>query len=166
LEGKLRSMKIVAPLIFAVLALASTLVFAYRAYIFRSNPVLFHLFADTNCACGDYQEELSGLVLFNPFRDRSPEAVADNFLEQAREGKCAANTPEAAALCAYTLENHRVAAWRLANRQDKLHRVSLYYKLTKLGEENDSRYRFTGEGLVEVVNTNDGWKVAFYSSDF
>lgn len=166
MKGKRRSMKIVALFILAVLALASTLVFAHSAYIQHGNPVLFHLFADTDCACGDYQEEVSGLVLFNPFRDRSPEAVADNFLEQARKGKCVANTPDAAALCAYTLQHHRVAAWRLANRQDQLHRVSLYYKLTELGEEGDSRYRLTGEGVVEVVDTDAGWKVAFYSSYF
>jgi hypothetical protein len=62
------------------------IIFTALAYTHRQNPMLLHIFADSSCACSDYDEEISGLTLLNPFRNPSPEASANNFLEDIRQG--------------------------------------------------------------------------------
>jgi hypothetical protein len=131
------------------------------AYALRQRPVLFHVWAETDCACGDYHEDVTGLRVLNPFRDLAPEQSATTFLEELRNGQCTA----VASLCQYALVEHRVSEWRLANRQDRNDRVLLYYKLTKYATA-ETKYSFTGEGLIEVVRTQSGWEVANYSSYF
>jgi hypothetical protein len=144
------------------LALLGALVLSLgAAFALRRRPILFHIFADTGCACGDYHEEVTGLIVRNPFRDSSPEKSAARFLEELRNDRCTA-TPS---LCQYALDGHRVSEWRLVNRLDRGNGVLLYYKLTKYGAP-DPRYKLSGEGLIEVVRTQGGWAVANYSSYF
>jgi hypothetical protein len=143
-----------------VLAIATAL-FLTTAFIWRK-PVLFHILAETGCACGDFHEEVTGLALFNPFRNRSPERSAQKFLEGLRDGSCSADEP----LCRYAMDGHRVSQWRLSNlREEDGNLAALYYKLTKLGVE-ESKFRLTGEGMVELARTRDGWTVVNYSSYF
>lgn len=52
--------------------------------LFGRRPVLLHVFADTGCACGEYHAQVTGLMIRNPFRDRSPEERAAKFLEELR----------------------------------------------------------------------------------
>jgi hypothetical protein len=139
------------------------------AYRMRSRPVLMHLLAETDCACGDFHEEVSGLVIRNPFRDRAPEKAANLFFEKLRQGQCAGYPADPAMgiqLCKYALEEHSVANWRLVNRQDQEQHVLLYYKLTKLGVENLPHHNLTGEGEVAVTETGGKWFVTGYSSYF
>jgi hypothetical protein len=146
----------------ATRAVAGTLVlFLGVAHTLRQRPVLIHVFADTDCACGEYHEEVTGLIVRNPFRDSSPEQSAATFLEELRNGRCAVN----ASLCQYALDGHRVSDWRLANRQDRGNRVLLYYKLTKYAASSPE-YRLSGEGLIGIVRTQGGWTVWDYSSYF
>jgi hypothetical protein len=130
-------------------------------FALHDSPILFHIFAETNCACGEYHEEVTGVTVRNPFRDRSPERSAEGFLEDLRNGRCTVDVM----LCRYALEGHRVSDWRLANRRDRTDGVQLYYTLTKFAEP-DPKYRLTGEGLIEVVRTEGRWTVTNYSSYF
>jgi hypothetical protein len=41
----------------------------------------------------------------------------------------------------------------------------LYYKLTKYGV-TEPEYKLTGEGLVELARTQNGWSVVSYSAYF
>jgi hypothetical protein len=149
--------------VFAGIVIAVTIligIFYGFAFISRK-PVLFQVLADSNCACGDYHQDVTGLIALNPFRDRSPENAAGTFLENLRNGRCTADT----SICRYALDNHRVSAWRLANVRNVGNRTLLYYKLTKFGSD-EAKYRLQGEGLIEVIHAQDGWTVANYSSYF
>jgi hypothetical protein len=50
-------------------------------------PVLLH-FTETDCACGEYRDEVTGVTIQNPLRDTSPERSAAKFLEGLRNGRC------------------------------------------------------------------------------
>jgi hypothetical protein len=131
------------------------------AYMLRRRPILLHAFADTGCACGEYPAEVTGLIGRNPFRDSLPEQSAAMFLNELREGGCTAD----ASLCQYALDGHRVSGWRLVNRHDDSDGVRLFYKLTKYAAFN-AKHELSGEGQIEVVQTNGSWRVAGYSSYF
>jgi hypothetical protein len=144
----------------ACLAAALLLVLGV-AYTLRRRPILLHVFADTGCACGEYHDEVTGLIVRNPFRDPLPEHSAAKFLKELREGHCTVD----ALLCQYALDGHRVSDWRLVNRHDNGHGVQLFYKLTKYAAR-DPKYELSGEGLIEVVPMHSSWTVANYSSYF
>lgn len=144
-----------------VIALALASAVFITAAVVQRRPVLFHVLGETGCACGDYHAEVTGAVAFNPFRSRLPEKSAQKFLEGLRDGTCSAE----ASLCRYAMNGHRVSDWRLANLHEDGNRAALYYKLTKLGAD-ESRFHLTGEGVVELTRTQDGWTVTNYSSYF
>jgi hypothetical protein len=130
------------------------------AFASSKKPVLLHVFADTGCACGDYHAEVTGLVVRNPLRDRSPENTAARFLDDLRIGRCSFDE----AACRYAL-SHRVSDWQLRNRQDIGDRVELYYRLTKYGV-TEPEYRLTGEGSIMLSRSRSGWGVVGYSAYF
>ena len=131
------------------------------AFASRRKPVLLHVLADTGCACGEYHTEVTGLIVRNPFRDRSPEDAASRFLDDLRNGRCAVNPT----ICEYALDQHRISDWRLRNRVDRGDRVELYYKLTKYGVAA-TEYRLTGEGLIDLARADTVWRVVGYSAYF
>ncbi len=131
-------------------------VFSVLACVRHRYPVLLHLFS--SCACTDYSDEVTGLTVFNPLRDRSPEASANAFLEEIKKGRCPIMAPGTGPVdCAFLMSNRRSSEWRLKNRRDQPHRVSLYYQFTRFG---DTHERWSGEGTVEVVDTDGIWKAA------
>jgi hypothetical protein len=131
------------------------------AAILVHRPVLFHAFVEDACACGEYYKKVTGVVLWNPFRDRSPENTAKAFFQNLRSGKCF----EARELCDHGLDRYRVSDWYLANREDSPNSATLYFKLTKYGE-SDPKFRLTGVGLLELRKGVSGWRVANYDSVF
>ena len=146
----MKRLAIVAPLI--VIVILSAL--AYTRHRF---PVLFHL--SGSCACTDYSEEVEGLTVFNPFRDRSPEVGADKFLDELKQGRPVVVASEfKQANWLRRLGKPLPFEWRLRHRRDQPHRVSLYYQFTRL--DGQSHERWGGEGVVEVVDTDGSWKVS------
>jgi hypothetical protein len=118
-------------------------------------PVLFHI--SGSCACTDYSEEVEGWSVFNPFRDRSPEASADTFLEDLRQGRPLTVAPDfGPADWLHIVHNPVAFEWRLRHRRDQPHRVSLYYQFTRL--DGKPYQRWSGEGTVAVVEMNGNWK--------
>ena len=124
-------------------------------------PVVFHAFAEHDCACGDFHDKVTGLVIRNPFRDLAPERVADSFLASLRANKCSAGHE----LCDYALLGHRVSDWRLVSRDDAGDSATLYFKLTKYGN-SDRRNNLTGEGMIRVRKDGTVWRVSNYGSYF
>jgi hypothetical protein len=139
---------------------ATVLVLLLLGFALGHRPVLLHLFAETDCACGDYHEDVTGWILLNPLRDRSPEQTANSFLRGIQEGHCMADP----AVCGYAME-HRASEWQLATRQDRGGRVSLYYQLTKYGVK-ESQHRLTGEGMITVQELSGTWRIVDYSAYF
>jgi hypothetical protein len=131
------------------------------AVMISGRPVLVQLLGEWGCACGDYHEKVTGIVVRNPLRDRQPERVASEFLNALKINRCVVN----ADLCSYALPSHRISDWRLVNREDASDSVRLYFKLTKYGTSNPG-CDLTGEGMVQVERSKGGWQVAAYSSYF
>jgi len=117
--------------------------------------------AESGCACGEFHEEVTGIVVRNPFRDVSPEKIGAIFLEDLSDGHCVGSS----AICQYALPDHRVSEWRLVNRHDTRGHIQLFYRLTKYGELG-RKYKLTGEGLIEVEPSSGTWTVTNYSSYF
>src|ERR1039458_5978162 len=69
-----------------VVLLSVVVVFSVLVCVRHRYPVLFHF--PGSCACTDYSEEVEGLTVFNPFRDRTPEVSANRFFEDKRDGHC------------------------------------------------------------------------------
>jgi hypothetical protein len=157
-QGPIEQNGPVKKLIWLVLSLAIVVVLYSCLVFIQGKPVLLHALAETGCACGEYHEDVTGLVVFNPFRNRSPERSAEQFFEELRSGECIAAT----SLCQYALNGHRVSEWRLANARKVGDGQFLYYKLTKM----DSPNRLTGEGTVKVMRAQNKWTVVYYSSYF
>jgi hypothetical protein len=142
-----------------VVLLSVVVVFSVLVCVRHRYPVLFHF--PGSCACTDYSEEVEGLTVFNPFRDRTPEASASAFLEDLRQGRhgiVAPNFPPADWLNGagkpFAFE------WRLRYRRDQPHRVSLYYQFTRLSGEPVPRW--SGEGTVEMVDINGVWRASHF----
>jgi hypothetical protein len=146
---------------FLAFSAAAFMLFVVFAYTLRQRPILLHILAETNCACGDYHQQVTGLIVRNPFRDPSPEQSATRFLEEVRDDKCTIN----AALCGYTRNGHRVSEWRLGIRRDLGQHVYLYYRLTK-SDALEAKNRLSGEGEIELVLVQRKWVVLNYSSYF
>lgn len=66
----------------------SLVVLVGAAFALLRTPVLLHISAETDCACGEYHEEVTGVTIRNPLRDTSPERSAGKFLEGLRNGRC------------------------------------------------------------------------------
>jgi hypothetical protein len=123
-------------------------------------PVLVHLFGADERACG-FCGKTTGLTLWNPWRDRSPELVANDFFVKLKANRCEASRD----LCDHALPSHRVSDWRLKYREDTSGSVSLWFNLTKYGT-SDRRYGFTGHGAVDLQKGTAGWTVVGYDSYF
>jgi hypothetical protein len=149
------------PRIGPVCVIAAAAIVAGGALAFGCGPILFHAFGERDCACGDFHDKVTGLAIWNPFRDRSPEHTANDFLFSLRANECLVGRE----LCDYALPGHRVSDWKVMNREDRGDSVTLYLKLTKYGV-SDLRYGLTGEGMIRLRKGAAGWRVANYSSYF
>jgi hypothetical protein len=123
-------------------------------------PVLVHSPGDWDCACGDWYIKTTFRAVWNPFRDRQPEALADAFLSALRANECGVG-PE---LCRTSLPKGRVSEWKLSYREDAGDTATLYYKLTKYGDE--TKLGLTGVGVIDVRKSVDGWRVTGYDCYF
>ena len=121
-------------------------------------PVLLHI-GDGSCACAD--ADITGFILLNPVRDRSPEQSAELFLKNVRNGNCSADD----LACIAAIEKHRVSSWTLKNRDDDHGSVELYFAVTEQVPTNPL-YTESGEGTVDLVRREGIWVVTNYSSVF
>jgi hypothetical protein len=128
----------------------------------RFTRTAVQLFAD-DCPCGDYHEDVTGLIALNPLRNRAPEDVAGRFLSDLRSGKCEPTVD--VTTCHYGLVEARpLLDWKLRNRQDRTDKVSLFYVLKGRGRPGTDIYPHDawGEGMVEVQRTGTQWRVSNY----
>lgn len=132
----------------------------WTAYALVYKPVLVHSPGEWDCACGDMYIKTTFRAIWNPFRDRRPEALADAFLSKLRANECVVG-PE---LCRASLPKGRVSKWKLSYRADAGDTASLYYKLTKYGDE--AKAKLTGVGAIDLRRSADGWRVIGYDCYF
>ena len=135
----------------------------------RANFVLFHLFGESHCACGDYHEEVTGVSIWNPLRSREPERTAEDFLRHAAAGHCARLYDPS--LCQYYEVQAPVRGWKLVNATKTGEGADFFYKLDSSRIDIVDRIQrpeknWTGEGRIRVEHVNGGWHVASYDAYF
>jgi hypothetical protein len=133
---------------------------AWTAYALKYRPVLVHSPGDWGCACGEMYIKTTMRGVWNPFRDRQPEILANSFLSKLRANNCGAGDE----VCQASLPAHRVSAWKLSYREDAGDAATLYYRLTKHGAEK--QFNLTGVGAIDVRKTQAGWRVIGFDSYF
>ena len=142
--------------------LLSTVIFVSQPHFSRSSVQLFA----ASCPCPTFHEEVTGLIVLNPLRDRAPERVATQFLSDLRNGKCEARTVPW--LCKAALERRPVLDLRLRNRKDVGNTVMLFYLFKgKVRPDRDiDPEDIWGEGMVQVERIGPDWKVTNYGSRY
>ncbi len=129
-----------------------------------SQPVLFYI--PSNCECSSYSDQVDGYVVFNPFRSRAPEQVADRVLEDTRDGKISAFAdPELTARMANDRVHFSQLRWKLAFREDSSDGVTLLYKLDPTGGRVNLD---TDHGYGNIVMTKErgSWKAEDFGASF
>jgi len=136
------------------------------AFMLASRPRIsrtaIQIFADTSC-CGEYHKEVTGLILLNPLRDRTPEVLASKFLDDLKDGKCRETVP--AAICRQGLVFSRpVLDWKLRNRRDNDDNILLFYVVKGKYRTDVDIYPHDawGEGIVELERAGNGWSISGY----
>jgi len=133
-------------------------------WIKRKNLMLVHVFSDTSCACGDFHEEVSGLNILNPLRDRQPERAAEEFFHASSTGRCP--TLYDTGLCQYSETQGSVRGWKLVNAKRSSDGIDLFYKLDSSRRASTSQPSWTGEGCVHLIRIAGVWRVASYGAYF
>jgi hypothetical protein len=147
-----------------MVGLALTVLVAFLFWRRHNGIVLLHAFADTRCACGDFHDEVSGVNILNPLRDRQPERAAEQFFQEAAHGRCSARYD--AGLCQYYEREAPIKGWKLVNAISKDDGIDLFYKLDSSKKDRVSHTAWTGEGCVHVNREAGGWRVSWYSAYF
>src|SRR6266436_3757684 len=94
-----------------------------RPHVSRSSLQLFA----ASCPCPTFHEQVTGLIVLNPLRNRAPEKAATQFLSDLRKGKCNAEERTVPWLCKDALERRPVLDLRLRNRKGVGNTVMLFY---------------------------------------
>jgi hypothetical protein len=121
-----------------------------------------------SCPCPTFHEEVTGLIVLNPLRDREPEKVASQFLADLRNGKCNADESTVPGVCKAALERRPVLDLRLRNRKDASNAVVLFYLFKgKFRPDRDIDPEDAwGEGIVQVKRIGTEWRVTNYGSRY
>lgn len=135
-----------------------------RPHVSRSSLQLFA----ASCPCPTFHEQVTGLIVLNPLRNRAPEKAAAQFLSELRKGQC--NTEEGTVpwLCKDALERRPVLDLRLRNRRDVGNTVMLFYLFKgqfRPDRDVDPEDAW-GEGMVQVEHIGADWKVSNYGSRY
>lgn len=99
-------------------------------------------------------------ILFNPLRDRSPEQVAEQFLEQLKMGECAKAVsglpiPFDKQLSMCEKEGQAALdAWTLKDRSESDAVVTLHYALRRKGFEG-----FGGDSFFQIQEFSGDWRI-------
>jgi hypothetical protein len=99
----------------AVCAIVAAAAAIATAMALGHKPVVFHAFAERDCACGDFHDKVTGLVVRNSFRDLAPERAADSFLASLRANQCSVGNE----LCDYALQGADRGAGRQGARRER-----------------------------------------------
>lgn len=96
-------------------------------------------------------------VIFNPFRDKTPEIEAEKFLEVLKNGNCEQLQSNVNIDC--ERENqYSLKFWQIVDREEKGNHINLHFKAYYYGDENNY-YKNIG---VTLQKDSNRWKVTNY----
>ena len=118
--------------------------------------------------CPTFHDEVTGLIVLNPLRDRTPERAASLFLSDLRNRECIADERIVPGLCKDALERRPVLDLRLRNRRDVNSTVTLFYFFKgKFRPDRDiDPWDAWGEGMVQLERKGQNWVVINYGSRY
>jgi hypothetical protein len=135
-----------------------------RPHLSRSSLQVFA----ASCPCPTFHEQVTGLIVLNPLRNRAPEEAATQFLSDLKNGKCDAEETSVPGLCKAALDRRPVLDLKLRNRKDVGNTVMLFYLFKgkfrpDRGIDPEDAW---GEGMVQVERTGSEWRVTNYGSRY
>lgn len=149
-------MKIIRWLFFVVILV---LIIGTVGFLFltRSNPVVLRVPHDDTMRPRYY-------CVLNPFRDKRPEIVAANYLDQLRDGHV-----QSISCCVgerkYVLEKEKqwpIKSWRVGNRSDSAGRSDIMYWVKRGNGYSQSGHE--EEVHVTMIRSVNGWQLQSYSA--
>ena len=96
-------------------------------------------------------------VIFNPFRDKTPEIEAEKVFESLKNGNCEHIGLNVNIDCEQQ-NQYKLKSWDLADRIENSDQINLHYKAYYYGDENNY-YKNIG---VTLQKDSDKWKVSNY----
>lgn len=97
-------------------------------------------------------------VVFNPFRDKTPEFEAENVLEQLREGNCKEIGTDLEIDCDRETTSE-LMTWNLVDREEQTDRIRLHYAVYR--RNNESRY---SNVWITLQNESGSWKARSFEA--
>jgi hypothetical protein len=140
----------------SILLVVLSLMIVGSLYVTRSQPVMLRLTPDDNIRPRYY-------CLMNPFRDRTPEKVAEDYF-----GKLAAGQVASISCCTRQYDHiserekeFPILSWRIGNRQDNTEESELMYWVKRgngypVGHEDQVHFRMVRSGNI--------WKLQSFSA--
>ena len=140
-----------------LLVVAATLMLGIVGYLFlmQSRSVLYRYFETGN------PTKEPAFVIFNPFRDRQPERVAEFFLGRMKDGECKSlmsgfeNEPQYLQDICERENTNSLRSWSLRNRTDEAQSVKMFYQV-------DGQNHSDGQLWLTVEKRGDQWLVTRY----
>ena len=123
-------------------------------YLTRSHPVLLRIPPDDTIRPRYY-------CVLNPFRDKAPEKLAEQYLNKLREGTVEAIAPFLGERT-YILEKEKqwpIQSWRIGDRKDTAEKVEIMYWVKR-----DNGYSGEEAVFFDVIRSGENWKVKTYSA--
>lgn len=105
------------------LIFAGTL-FVFAKFYLSDKPSVLYKYKDR--AAVDPADEL--FVIFNPFRDKTPEVEAEKVFEMIKNGNCEQISTNVKIDCERENE-YKLKSWNLADREETENRINLHYKV-------------------------------------
>ena|SRR6266508_5257460 len=147
------------------LSLSIAILSAFSAallYSTRSRPVIFSFSPDPTMV------RPRNYCLLNPFRDKSPEIIAEKHLEALRRGDVESIRPflhHAQEDIHQILDNEKkwpIQSWRIGDRRDRPGETELMFWVTRGGGYYKDGYE--EEVLLWLKQSSSGWSLNSYSA--
>ncbi len=136
-----------------VVLIATGLLFVFAQFYFSGKSSVLYKYKDR--AAVDPADEL--YVIFNPFRDKTPEIEAEKVFESLKIGNCEQIEPNVKIDC--ERENqYKLKSWDLADRVENGDQINLHYKVYRQSHNHYSNV------WINLEKVSDKWKVTSYET--
>lgn len=152
-----------------ILVFLLTISLGFISYVYFVSPPVFFRYVERPA-----EEKYRAFVIFNPFRNRTPELPAEAVLKQMKAGdfeKAFTLTTLSQERIDYYLQHEKQGTfvdWKLMDRKDGENKIKLYYLVHRKykeeinGEHKDKIYE--QHVIITVEKYSNIWRVIDYSA--